>query len=131
MQAAARFNHKAQETNLAGKADSRGLRIKFGRVGVSPFVRQELGKRGVPEDVDQGNPRPLTADDLKKSDYVVIMDEKKHREMLTEHFPELDARRIHYWHVPDTDEMKAPAACKIMSKNVDQLLRELVTPPAN
>ena len=119
------FNLKAQETKLDWTAVSRGLGIKPGRKGISPLAATELSKRGVPETLYRGDPEPLTEADLNKSDYIVVMDETEHRNIIERRFPNRDGRKFHYWEIPDYPKMTVPAACAAMSENIDHLLKEL------
>ena len=123
--AQALFNLKARETKLGWKAFSRGLGVKDRRKGISPLAVQELSKRGVPESLYQGDPRPLTQADLDQSDYIVVLDETEHRAMLEEGFPKRDDRKIHYWNIPDDSKMIAPEACVVMDRNIEELIKRL------
>ena len=56
------FNSKVRDSRLGWKAISRGLRTQPDRKGISPLARQELRKRGVPEELGEGDAQPLTAE---------------------------------------------------------------------
>ena len=72
-----------------------------------------------------GEPKALTKEDLEKSDYIVLMDEAEHRPMLDKQFPVRNDRKIHYWHIGETGEMKPATTCHAMAREVEELLRTL------
>ena len=123
--AEALFNEKAGEAHLNWQAYSRGLQLASSQHGISPYSRQELIKRGVPKSYWSGVPKPLTREDLEKSDCIVLMDEAEHRPLLEKKFPVRDDRKIHYWHIAEAWKVKPAISCQAMTKNVEQLLATL------
>jgi protein-tyrosine phosphatase len=123
--AEALFNQKARASHLEWKAVSRGLQLDPSQHGISSLALEELIKRGVPRELCEGSPRALTGEDLEQSDYIVLMDESEHRPMLEKRFPARDDRKIHCWHIGETDAMPSSKACQAMSTNVEELLRTL------
>jgi protein-tyrosine-phosphatase len=85
----------------------------------------------VPQDLWAGVPQSLTAEDLIKSDCIVLMDETEHRPMLEKQFPVRDDRKIHYWHIGESGRMKPSQACQEMSGDVGELLRTLARLPSS
>jgi protein-tyrosine phosphatase len=122
--AEALFNEKASQTNQSWKAISRGLALVDSQQGISPFALRELESRGVPAKFCKGTPKAITQKDLDKSDYIILMNETEHRRMFEKQFPKFDENKIHYWHIPDGSG-SCSQTCKLMSKNVDQLLQKL------
>lgn len=118
------FNEKARETNSSWTAISRGLALVSWQHGISPFAVRELRRRDVPAELCKGTPRALRQTDLEDSDYIVLMDEREHRPMFEKQFPQFDENKIHYWHIPDGSGNCAQA-CKLMSKNINELLQTL------
>ena len=123
--AEALFNQKAGEAHLDWRAVSRGLKLFPSQHGISSLAQQELIKRGVPKELCQGEPKALTKEDLEKSDYVVLMDEKEHRPMVEKQFPRRDPRKNHYWHIPEAEVMSPSKAGQAMSADIDELIRTL------
>ena len=123
--AEALFNEKAREAHLEWRAASRGLRLVPSQHGISSVAQQELIKRRVPRELWSGVPQSLTAEDLIKSDCIVLMDEAEHRPMLEKQFPVRDDRKIHYWHIGESGRMKPSLACQEMFGDVEELLRTL------
>jgi len=124
--AEALFTKKSQDAHLDWRAISRGLKLVSSQHGISPIAKSELLKRGVPQQLCQGNPTPLTREDLDKSEYVVVMDETEERPLLEKLFPTCDNRKIHYWHIGDTGKMEASTACEAMTHQIEELIREAV-----
>lgn len=123
--AEALFNLKAAEAHSEWRAVSRGLRLEPSQHGISALAWRELKKRGVPKNSGAGDPKALAKADLERSDYIVLMDEAEHRPMLERGFPKRDDRKIHYWHIGETEEMSAPKACAEMAREIEELLRTL------
>lgn len=119
------FNEKAAEAHLDWRAISRGINLVASQRGISPVAKRELLKCDVPQHFFQGNPRRLTAADLGRSDYVVLMDEAEHRPLLEKLFPKCNESKIHYWHIHDTGKMKPTVACQMMVREVEDLIKEL------
>ena len=82
-------------------------------------------KRGVPQELCKGEPKALTKEDLEKNDYIVLMDEAEHRPMLEKQFPTRDDRKIHYWHIAESDRSNIPKACQAMSVEIQELFKTL------
>lgn len=123
--AEALFNQKAHEAHLDWGAVSRGFRLDPSQHRMSPLAQRELIKRGVPQELCNGEPKALTKEDLERSDYTVLMDEAEHRPMLDMQFPTRDDRKIHYWHIGEIGKMTPAKACQAMSIDIDELLRTL------
>lgn len=119
------FNYNARAEHLDWKAISRGLRLAISQHGISPLSRKELVKRKIPAELFLGEPQALTMDDLKKSDYIVLINETEHRPLLEKYFPKRDDSKIHYWHVPEAGKLNPAKAAQTMSENVEKLLQEL------
>lgn len=121
--AEALFNKEARKAHPSWMAVSRGLKIVPSQHGISPLDRKELTQRGVPSELWNGEPKALTKEDIDKSDYIVLMDEAEHRPMLEKLFPKRDDRKVHYWHIGETGEMKPAKAFQAMANQVEELLR--------
>ena len=129
--AEALFNQKARQAQMNWRAVSRGLRLVPSQHGISSLAQQELTKRGVPQELWEGAPQALTKEDLRKSDYIVLMDETEHRPLLELKFPMRDDRKIHYWHIGESSKMRPATACQIMCRNLEELLRTLGHDPVS
>jgi protein-tyrosine phosphatase len=121
--AEALFNQKARQVHLNWRAVSRGLKLVSSQQGLSPVAQRELRSRGVPQELCKGTPKALANEDLEKSDYIVLMNEAEHRSIFEKQFPTRDDRKICYWHIGDSGQMKPAAACQAMFAEIEELVR--------
>jgi protein-tyrosine phosphatase len=114
------FNAIAAQHGLHWHAVSRGLTVGYaGNIGpISPFVADELQRRGIPYEVDPREPLQVTLAELEAADLVVALKEAEHRPLLDELFPGW-SDRVTYWHIDDLD-------CAGPAEALEKLDRQLI-----
>jgi protein-tyrosine phosphatase len=120
------FNSLAEETGLAWRATSRGIRAaEATNVGpLSDLAAYRLAACDVPFDVDRF-PMQLTEADLEKADFVVALKRTEHLPMMVERFPDW-ADRVQYWQVDDIDCATADQSLPGCETCVRQLVETLL-----
>lgn len=95
------FNHIATKNELPARAVSRGFRLNPAKnKGVlSPHATAWLPTLDIPL-VNVGVPTALTRDDLEAATHIIVMDEKEHRPMMQQSFPDWEAK-VEYWQLED------------------------------
>jgi protein-tyrosine phosphatase len=120
------FNWLAQQEKLPWQADSRGLMVgTWGNIGpISRHTTEALQRRGILQDEQHRDPKPLTLADLAEADLVVAVKEAEHRAMMAKQFP-LWKDRIEYWHVDDLDCAESHAALPHLERQIHALVERL------
>ena len=123
------FNHRAEELDVAWRAESRGVAIECGAHNVgplSPHARQGLAARGIPLPKMVRFPMPLQESDLLCARHVVAVKEAEHRPLLRERFADWEAR-VEYWAIDDIDCALPETALVLLAQRVEQLLTRAYT----
>lgn len=121
------FNHRAAQSNLPWRADSRGLAIGTWQSGwgsISPYTIEELARRGVRVNSPLRRPLACTLADLEAAELVVAVKEAEHRDLLAAQFGSW-ADRVEYWHVDDLDFAGPDEALEELSRYVEGLIERL------
>jgi protein-tyrosine phosphatase len=121
------FNHLAAQSHLDWKAESRGVapELGLGNIGrISPHTIRGLQTRGVKLPSDIRDPLPLTEEDLKQADLIVLLDEAEHRPYMQERFPGW-ADKVTYWHVADLHMATTEDALTVAEVEIRALVERL------
>ena len=121
------FNHLAAQSHLDWKAESRGVapELGLGNIGpISPHTIRGLQTRGVKLPGDIREPIPLTEEDLKQADLIVLLDEAEHRPYMQERFP-VWADKVTYWHVADLHVATTEDALTVAEAEISALVERL------
>ena len=120
------FNHLTSTTELAWRAESRGLLVgDWGYLGcMSDAAVEALHARGVDINDKHRDPIPLDADDLNNSDLVVAVKEVEHRPEIQRQFPDWEDR-IEFWDVDDLDCATPDQALPYLEEKVAALVTRL------
>ena len=123
------FNHQAEEAGLPWKAFSRGLAIHYVPEGdLSGHTAAALAERGV-HLRHTGPVRVQISDqDLLSADLVVALDDKEHRPMLREMFPDWE-KKITFWGVQDMPHIWPQEALPAIEARVRDLIATLAGEP--
>ncbi|MBM63998.1 MAG: low molecular weight phosphatase family protein [Acidobacteria bacterium] len=119
------FQHRAIQSRIPWKAQSRGLQIPGGLEGpLSQYTREECERLEIlPQEPRE--PLPLTAEDLEQADLIIAVKETEHRRMVKDQFPEW-SDKIEYWEVHDLDiERDAHQTLSHLKRLVDELITHL------
>ena len=123
--AEAMFNHHAEERGLPWRAFSRGLAIHYVPEGdLSEYTAAALAERGV--HVRHTGPVrvQISAPDLEGADLVIALDDREHRPMLREMFPDWE-RKVTFWSVQDMPHTWPQEALPNIEARVRELVEEL------
>ena len=121
------FNHRAANSAINWRADSRGLALERGTKNIgfmSPFALEGLRIRGVAVANVDRFPLPCTVDALKSADRIVALHDGEHRPLMQERFPDWE-HRIDFWDVEDVEFMQPGLALAKLDKQLGDLLRTL------
>jgi protein-tyrosine phosphatase len=116
------FNHFAKNEYIGTVAYSRGIRLNPAKnIGaISPHAVKFLQQHNIPAHSIEF-PKKLEYHDLEKAGKVILLDEKEHRPMLRNVFPEWE-HRVEYWNFED-DYIVEP---EIVLPGLHQKIRQLI-----
>lgn len=121
------FNHRAGQTALPWRAESRAIALEFGvnnRGPISKSALAALRERGVTLVEPVRLPQQAQEEDFAAARRIIALDETEHRPLLTQRFPQwLD--RAEFWQVPDVPHLSAADAVVLMETQVQSLIRTL------
>jgi protein-tyrosine phosphatase len=115
------FNHLSNENSLHAQAVSRGFRLNPGKNkgDLSPHAIEFLNRHNIP--LGHGIPTKLTEDDLQGAFKIILMDEREHRPMIKNFFPEWEDN-VCYWNIAD-DYVESPALMlPLLTTKVNELI---------
>lgn len=121
------FNAIASDYEVSLRSESRGLitRLITEDMGpLSPHAMNGLQNRSVPFKEHMRNPIQIKAADLINAYLVVALDEREHRPMMEDQFPEW-ADRVSYWNVADIHDASPDNALESLEQNIRALLAQL------
>ncbi len=119
------FNHRAEELGLPWKAFSRGLAIHYVPEGdLSGHTAAALAQRGVHLRHTGPVRVQISDDDLQSADMVIALDDREHRPMLRDMFPEWE-NRITFWGVQDMPHIWPEEALPAIEARVGELIAAL------
>jgi protein-tyrosine phosphatase len=122
--AEALVNFYAPQKAPKWSAFSRGLAIWMAEGKISPFTRDALAKRNIPESFCGDQRISLKEQDLQEADRIIAMDKEEHYTMMMEQFPEW-ADRIEYWTYRDIQWSSPDGVILQIENAVSVLLDEL------
>ena len=119
--AAIYFNHVATKRALNWVAYSRGFFIENpDNIGqMCQFTVQELATLGIPLP-KQEYPCVFSLGDLQQSDIVVALNEKEHKPMMEQCFPDWD-NKVTFWHIADKQDITPSLALRKLREKIDEL----------
>lgn len=116
------FNHKAKNTRWV--AHSRGLHLDPRNQGeISSITVSELSKLKIPIG-NQPYPIKVEAEDFKRADMIVGLNENEHKKMIEKEFPQFKESVV-YWDIYDVFERDSSSEVPKIIRNVDQLIEQL------
>lgn len=121
------FNHLAAQSHLNWTTESRGVAPELGIGNVGPIsihTIRGLQARGVKLPSDIRDPMPLTEEDLKQANLIVVLDEAEHRPYMEERFLGW-ADKVTYWHVADLDAATTEEALAVAEGEIRALVDRL------
>jgi protein-tyrosine phosphatase len=125
------FNHHAELRGLAARAVSRGLEtfriVEALHGALSPLTVTALAVRAIDRRHTGPSPTQLVAEDFAAAARIVALDEREHRPMIAQAFPEQLAR-VTFWSVPDLPYCTPVDALARIEGNVLALLAQLASP---
>jgi len=125
--AEALFNHKAEELGLPWKAFSRGLAIHYVPEGdLSHHTASALAERGVHLRHTGPVRVQVSGEDLQSADLVIALDDREHRPMMRELFPDWESK-ITFWGVSDMPHVWPEEALPAIEARVGELIATLST----
>jgi low molecular weight protein-tyrosine phosphatase len=119
------FNHLAVDLNW--RAESRGVAPELGVGNVGPIsihTIRGLQTSGVKLPEDIRDPLPLTEEDLKQAELIIVLDEAEHRPYMKERFPNW-ADKVTYWHIADLDGATTEEALTAAEREIRSLIERL------
>ncbi|MFA5257374.1 MAG: hypothetical protein WC360_04430 [Opitutales bacterium] len=122
--AEALFNFEAKCLELPWRAFSRGLAIHMAEGDISYHTELALERRGIAL-CHTGRTRvALCAEDFARASRIIALDEREHRPMVQEQFPEL-IDRVEFWTCQDMPWDNPEHCLPSIEKRVSNLLSEL------
>lgn len=121
------FNHLANRSNLAYRADSAGLWPDCRRHNPGPISRdtlEALKALGVALPATHRSPRDVVASDIEQAAATIALKEAEHRPIIRQRFPEL-LERVEFWHVHDVGDAPPSEALPLIDANVRALIARL------
>lgn len=118
------FNHRAMQTALNWRADSRGIATDYGAGNIGPisaFAVQGLYHYGIQVGSNARFPRQLEEQDLSAADLVIALHQIEHKPLMQARFPQW-VERIEYWNVADLDLAPAETAWQLMAHQIESLI---------
>lgn len=122
--AEALFNYEAPIRGLQWRAHSAGFRPHLATEDLSHYVEEQLATRGISADHTRQLPGKVTVEELTEAALVIALYESEHRPMMREQFPRW-TQRVHYWDVPDIDELTPDHALPLIDAKVESLIDDL------
>ncbi len=102
------FNHLAEKKGLAYTAFSKGLRLSKRNKGpVSIHTETYFKNKGIEVIPTSRMPIPVTKQDFDFYNRIIALDEKEHRDLMKQFFPDKETE-IEYWNFAD-DYIEEPA----------------------
>jgi len=121
------FNIYTRDRGVPWNAVSRGIAVDLGINNVGPVswaVVLGLEERGYQLPGEPDGPRELKYDDLQNADRIIALNEREHRLLISQRFPEW-TDRMEYWNIEDLDRSSPAVAMNIMDLNIQRLISRL------
>jgi len=121
------FNHYAANAALSWRAESRGIALEFGvnnRGPISSAALAVLHERGIVPAEPIRFPLQVEEEDFRRTQRIIALEEAEHHPLLLHRFPHW-LTRVEFWHVPDVPRATAADGVALMSRQVQNLIREL------
>ena len=121
------FNALAERASLNWRVASRGLATEWGAGNLGPLSAEalhELARQGIAAEPPRRFPLQLQAEELKRADLIIALNESEHRPMLQTRFPGW-AERAQYWHILDLGVVPASVALPEIEREVQALIQRL------
>lgn len=121
------FNHLAKQEAVEACADSCGLDLVKGAINIGPisvYTASALRVRGIDLPSPIRSPKSLRADDLERAHQVVALNEREHRPLMENLFPDW-ASRVEYWTICDLDQTHPEHALPAIEGKVAALLKTM------
>lgn len=121
------FNHLAEASRLAYRADSAGLWPECWTRNPGPMARDTiaaLNERGIRLPPALRSPRDVQAADIVEAALTIALKEAEHRSIVAQRFPEL-LERVEFWQVDDVDCAPPQVALPMIERLVHELLARL------
>ena len=122
------FNFRASALNVTASATSKGFRLNpdKNKGPLSPHTVTFLSDLNIP--LANGSPSVLNEEDLARATRVIVLDEKEHRPMMRQRFPNWE-QRVEYWRFEDDYITDPGEVLPLLRDTIDGLLEELRTRP--
>jgi protein-tyrosine phosphatase len=119
------FNHLAQINSIPASAFSRGLRLNPSKNKgvISPHATSYLSLLKIQVN-DVGSPAKLDAMDLQRASKIILLDEKEHRAMFKNAFPDWEDK-VEYWQFEDDYVVSPSLVLPSLKNKVERLAQTL------
>jgi protein-tyrosine phosphatase len=119
------FNHLALSHSIPASAFSRGLRLNptKNKGVISPHATSYLSLLKIQVN-DVGSPAKLDAVDLERASKIILLDEKEHRPMFKEVFPDWEDK-VEYWQFEDDYVVNPSVVLPSLKNKVEYLAQTL------
>jgi protein-tyrosine phosphatase len=134
--AEATFNFMAKECGEKYVAESRGLNISaadkvaadYGEL--SPYTKNKMEELDIPISFTSSKRQPISKQDLKDFDIIVVMDRSEHFSMVKSFVGEdedmiLSAKNFKYWAIKDVFDWKPEETLGAILANVNKFFNEI------
>jgi protein-tyrosine phosphatase len=121
------FNHLAEASGLAYRADSAGLWPQCHTHNPGPMSRESIAalqERGIILPTELRSPRDVQAADISAAALTIALKEAEHRSIVVSRFPEL-LDRVEFWQVDDVDCAPPSVALPMIERHVRELVARL------
>jgi protein-tyrosine phosphatase len=118
------FNHYAERESISANAFSRGFRLNpdKNKGVISPHAVSYLSLLDIP--AGNTSPSRLDVDDLNRAWQIIVLDEKEHRPMMQQAFPEWE-HKVVYWQFEDDYIADPGDVLPLLNKKVKSFVRSL------
>jgi protein-tyrosine phosphatase len=119
------FNHLAKCYSIPASAFSRGLRLNPSKNKgvISPHATLYLSLLKI-QVQDVGSPAKLDTADLQRASIIILLDEKEHRVMFKESFPDWEDK-VEYWQFEDDYVVSPSLVLPSLKNKVENLAQTL------
>jgi protein-tyrosine phosphatase len=119
------FNHLAGSRSLKVAAQSRGFRPnpEKNKGVISPHTLVYLQRLNIPA-IDVGQPLKLEIADLHEASRIIVLDEKEHRSMMKNFFPEWEDK-AEFWHFEDDYLVSPLQVLPALQSKVEGLIQNM------
>ncbi|MEO6600600.1 MAG: low molecular weight phosphatase family protein [Polyangiaceae bacterium] len=121
------FNHLAEASGLAYRADSAGLWPECHTRNPGPMARDTIAalkERGIALPPELRSPRDVQASDIAEAALTIAVKEAEHRSIVVARFPAL-LDRVEFWQVDDVDCAPPTVALPMIERHVHELIARL------